>query len=122
MSSDDSNNSPPNDDNESLARRLAEIEKRDFGDDWRINWNETFKDVPPRHRSIVLLAVLFLAAVVAMVKTNCPPYSLFLAAIVVLVAIGLLSRDLHNVRDRKTYQTESRRSGESPDEDRRASR
>ena len=121
MSSDDSNNSPPSDDNESLARRLAEIEKRDFGNDWKIDWNETFKDVPPRHRSIVLVAALFLLAVFAMVKTNCPPYALFLAATVVLVAIGLLSRDLYNARHRQTNQIESRRSGESSDEDRRTS-
>jgi len=121
MSFDDSSNSPPSHDNESLARRLAEIEKRDLGDDWKIDWNETFKYVPPRHRSIVLLAALFPFGLLAMVKTNCPPYSLFLAAIIALVAIGLLSRDLYNARHRQTNQIESRRSGESSDEDRRAS-
>jgi hypothetical protein len=118
MSSDESNNSPPSDDNESLARRLAEIEKQDFGDDWKIDWNETFKDVPARHRSIVLLAALFPFWLLAMVKTNCPPYSLFLAGTIVLVAIGLLSRDLYNARHRQTNQIESRRSGESSDQDR----
>lgn len=121
MSSDDPNEPQPRNDNNALARRLEEIEKADFGGHWRATWSESFERVPPRHRAIVFLAAIFPFGLAAMAKANCPPPAYYLAAIIVAVAIGLLSRDLYNGKHRKTNQTKSRRPGEGPNKDRRTS-
>src|SRR2546423_14347043 len=98
MELDDLNKPTTTNDNIALARRLAEIEKRDFGNDWRITWSDSFKHVPSRHRAIVFLVVLFPFGLYAMAKGNCPPYAYYLAAIIVAGGIGLLSRDLYNAK------------------------
>ena len=72
-----------------IERRLAEIERRDFGDTWRATWLQSLDRVPATHRVLVILAVSYAIEAMLLSYFNCPPITYYVAGAVSALAMVL---------------------------------
>jgi len=90
MSQDDPSQSQQNrNELNGIERRLAETERRDFGNRWRATWIQSLDRIPKTHRVLVVLVVAYPIEALLLSYFNCPPITYYVAGAITALAMVL---------------------------------